>query len=282
MLSCFNVVSDDMLLYARRRCILCILTNVHLHHDPDYLDGMWTTLFNMQLHHIPYKSKKYPQHRLSAHSRNHTSTSSPPLLLLKPLQLLPLHLLLDPQPRRHHRLPRPLDLPPWQPLRLPPQHPQRRPLHQTILPLPLPSIKAHRLAQAHGRVRNHAKVALGVVRRAVQHQRVQQEHVARVAAGLDIVGVGALRCHVVEPVQVLVVDALGGCEGATGVGVAGRHVRGDAVRVGVEVLRDGAHAGRVEHGAAALWRDVGEERDDEEALLGRVEVVDELGEECER
>lgn len=42
------------------------------------------------------------------------------------------------------------------------------------------------------------------------------------------------------------------------------------------MLCDGAHAAGVDDGAAALWRDVGEEGDDEEALLGGVEVVDEL------
>lgn len=42
----------------------------------------------------------------------------------------------------------------------------------------------------------------------------------------------------------------------------------------VQVARDGAHARRVEHGAAALGWDVGEKRNNEETLLRRVEVVD--------
>lgn len=42
------------------------------------------------------------------------------------------------------------------------------------------------------------------------------------------------------------------------------------------MVGDGAHAVWVDYGAAALWGDIGEEGDDEEALFGGVEVVNEL------
>lgn len=99
---------------------------------------------------------------------------------------------------------------------------------------------------------------------------MEEVHIAHFARGLDVVITDATSAggDVVEPGEV----ALGG---KVRVG-AGHHAWGDAFGVGVEVVGDGAHAGWVDDGAAALWGDVREEGDDEEALFGRVEVVNEL------
>lgn len=92
----------------------------------------------------------------------------------------------------------------------------------------------------------------------MQHQRMQQEHIARLPGRLDELRVGAR--HAVGPAQ-----APPGLEVAVS---AGDHLGADALRVRVEVLGDGRDALGQDRGAAALRGDVGEQGDHEEALLG--------------
>ena len=93
---------------------------------------------------------------------------------LQPLVLQPLHLLLHLRTPRHHPLPLPRNPPPLQPL--PPQRPQRLPLHNTIRPI-LP-IKIKRLLHAHRRIRNNPYPPQRIMTRTMQHQRMQQIHIA--------------------------------------------------------------------------------------------------------
>lgn len=164
------------------------------------------------------------------------------------------------------------DLPSSQSLRLLAEHTQRRPLDETVVAIL--AVETERLPQADGRIRDDSHVAQRIVRRAVQHQRVQQKHIARVSGRLDVpiarrrlLLLATTATHRIEPSKIAF--------RAERRVVSWHHARADALRVVVQVARDGTHSRGIEHGAAASGRDIGEEGDDEKALLGRVEVVDE-------
>ena len=149
-------------------------------------------------------------------------------LPLQPLKLLPLHLRHARQPRRHELLARRRDVPPRQPFLA--QRPEGGLLHNTI-GAGVGAVEVEGRAQRDGRVDDDAHRAQAVVAVRVQHQRVDEVHVAA----------GARRLHEASPVprdRVRVEGPWrGGAEVEARVGAAGGVARADAF--GVLVLGRG-------------------------------------------
>ena len=162
-------------------------------------------------------------------------------------QTLPLrlpHRLLPPHPLRHDPLPR-----------------RRRPEVQTLDPQPLQNarsigrrigpVEPHRLGQIDRRVRDDADQAPRILRRRVEHERMEQEHVPRLPRRL--LELAAL-AHERAEVELRGQDALRPIREEPG---------DDGDRVGGDV------------GRPALVLDVRPVDEDEQPLLGRVEEVPE-------
>jgi hypothetical protein len=218
----------------------------------------------VHLHGLTLSSRRRNRHSgamAHLHPRLRLRLCKPPLLLL---HHLPLYL----HAHRHNLAPRRCDL---KRKALAPERAQRLALDERVLRR-IVSVEAKRRAQRDGRVRDHARHARVVLRGRVQHERVQQHNVADVARELDYV-LAAQRARELQHREVARVVRV----------VCARRVRRrkraarrqDALGVRGEVARDGIDAGWRDACAAAARRDVGEERDDEQRLLGRVEEVHE-------
>jgi len=195
-----------------------------------------------------------------------TALSNSRLQPLHPLQLLPLHPLLHSHPFRYNTIPHPLDLPTLQPTL--PQLPQRLPLHNAVLTLILP-VKAKRLSQTNWRVRNDPRHPQRIITRRMQHQWMQQIHVADLPRRLHKPLLFTLLRELIKPTQpgLLLLHRR--------IQRARRHARRHALRMHLQMPRDPFNSPRAQHGAAAGGADIGKQRDDQQGLLGRVQIMDE-------
>lgn len=130
------------------------------------------------------------------------------------------------------------------------------------------AVEVERRAQGDRRVRDDAQGAQVVLRRGVQHERVQEDDVARLARHLDE---ARAFLDLVEIREVLrVVLRLGVCRCRR---CEGEACGQDAFWVVCEVPCDHAHAVGRNICPAPSWYNLSEDGNNEEGLLGRVEVV---------